>query len=279
MTAIAEHPATGWHARLDLGFTARAGSTVLARRAHRGPLHVQRAFYPEGKDCAHVYVLHPPGGVVGGDGLEINVHVESAAHALITTPAAGKFYGSAGATATQTITAQVAAHGTLEWLPQEAIVYDGARVQSRLRVELHESARFAGWEMLCLGRPGAGEVFAAGRMLQAIELWREGAPLVMDRTCYAQETLTASWGIAGHPVTGALLATASDAALLRSARDIIAAHALRGIAAATHLDDVIVCRYLGGDVQEARRLFVDLWTSIRRHALQRQACMPRIWFT
>jgi len=78
----------GWHAALELGFAAASGATRLARRKHRGPLVVQRPFLPEGPGVAHVYVLHPPGGLVGGDELTLDVEVDAGAHALVTTPAA-----------------------------------------------------------------------------------------------------------------------------------------------------------------------------------------------
>src|SRR5262245_10241542 len=90
----------GWEASLDLKFAARGARTVLARRASVGPLVVQRPFYPEG-GVAHVYLVHPPGGVVGGDQLRLSVLAEEGAHALLTTPAATKFYRSDGRVARQ----------------------------------------------------------------------------------------------------------------------------------------------------------------------------------
>jgi len=86
---------TGWQAHLSLGFSRRGNQTVLAERRQYGPLTVQRPFYPEGMPC-HLYLLHPPGGVVGGDELDVQIKVEPEAHALLTTPGATKFYRSAG---------------------------------------------------------------------------------------------------------------------------------------------------------------------------------------
>ena len=126
----------GWQARLSLGFRRQNARTILERRAHQGPLRVQRPFYPEGGSVCHVAILHPPGGVVGGDELRIDAALDAESRALLTTPAAGKFYRSAGPVARQTQRLTVAAGATLEWLPQENIVYSGARVHALTRVEL-----------------------------------------------------------------------------------------------------------------------------------------------
>src|SRR6185436_819073 len=98
-------------------------------------------------------LLHPPGGLVGGDELSIDVEVDAGAHALVTTPAAGKVYRTNGATARQTQRLRVAEGGTLEWLPQEAILYDGARATLETRVELARDARFLGIDAVCFGLP------------------------------------------------------------------------------------------------------------------------------
>ena len=76
-----------WRAELALDYRLQDGRTVLARR-HRGPLQVQKALYPEGQGLCHTLLIHPPGGIAGGDSLSIDVAVQSGAQALITTPGA-----------------------------------------------------------------------------------------------------------------------------------------------------------------------------------------------
>ena len=98
----------GWRAELTCRFARANDRTVIAERAHRGPLLVQRAFYPERSGVCHVYLVHPPGGIVGGDRLRFNAHMEPDSHALITTPAATKLYRSNGALAEQDTRLQVA---------------------------------------------------------------------------------------------------------------------------------------------------------------------------
>ena len=87
----------GWQARLSLGIAHDGRQSRLRERVHEGPLYVQRPFYPEG-DLCHVYILHPPGGMVGGDVIQIDISVAEEASALITTPASAKVYKSAGHT-------------------------------------------------------------------------------------------------------------------------------------------------------------------------------------
>jgi urease accessory protein len=177
-----------WQAKLDLTFRQAGNRTILAERRHIGPLIVQRPFYPEGPIC-HVYLVHPPGGIVGGDAVSLQVDVEPQAHALLTTQ-------------------HLAVHdAALEWLPQETIVFDGARARSTTRVELTGEARFLGWEIACLGRPANGETFNAGQLQQDFLLYRDGQPLLLDRMRLSggSPSLSAPWGLAGNQAMGTLL--------------------------------------------------------------------------
>jgi urease accessory protein len=273
---------TTWQARLALGFERRNAETVLARRVHHGPLRVQKALHPEGPELCHAIVLHPPAGICGGDHLAIDVDVGPDAQALLTTPGAGKWYRSAGQQAEQQVNIKVGAGGTAEWLPQESIVFDGARARMRTTVDLAEGARFIGVETLCFGRRASGETFDRGNLRLATDirsgdklLWRErgnidgGSPLMQSPI-----------GLAGFSVCSTMLAAGAevDAETLAACRAAtsLEAGAQWGV---TAMPQLFVGRYLGHSAEAARAWFVELWKSLRPVFIGREATIPRIWNT
>lgn len=271
----------GWTAELSLEFAADDSATRIERRRHRGPLVVQRAFFPEGPAVAHVYLLHPPGGMVAGDSLGIDVTVGTGAHAMITTPAAGKAYRSAGervARLRQHL--HVHAGATLEWFPQETIVFDGARVDLGTSVDLSGDARFVGWEIVCLGRTAGGERFTYGICQQRLDLRRDGRPLLIDRTRLdgGGALLAAPFGLGGQPVLGTMIiAPAVD--VLGPLRELAAAVPAPDRASVTAVDGALICRYIGRSGEQARSYFAAAWSIARPLLCDRPPCPPRIWST
>ncbi|WP_295888915.1 urease accessory protein UreD [uncultured Thiohalocapsa sp.] len=272
----------GWRAELYLGCERRPGPrgprTVLARKHQRGPLTLQRAFHPEGAPC-HLYPLHPPGGVVGGDTLDIRLSVAAGAHALVTTPGAAKFYRSAGDTARQTQVLRVESGGVLEWLPQPAILFPGARVRAQTDIRLHGDARCIAWELISLGRPVIGERFGHGALDAAFRLARDGRPQLAERLRVdTPADLDRGSGLRRHAVTGTFVATGA------AAPDLEAAHAVVADAAAvligvTRLDDLLVARALADTTEPVQRVFCALWSALRPRLLGRGAVPPGIWAT
>ncbi len=277
--------AAGWRAELALGFSESGGRTTLSRRRHSGPLRVQRPFYPELQVC-HVYILHPPGGIVGGDTLQIQVQAGERAQVLLTTPAANKFYRSKNGTSArlhQSLTVEGGA--SLEWFPQESIVFDGAWVDSVTRVELTRDAHFMGWEITCLGRRAAQEVYTQGEYRQHFEIWRDGRPLWIERACVTggSALLGAAWGLAGFSVTGSFVCITKNPGAVQCVRDAVAkiTPSQNGddLFSATQRDEVLICRYLGHSAEQARHYFIRAWGVLRPLVLERTACAPRIWAT
>ncbi len=282
VSRLREREQTAWRARLALGFEQRGAASVLTRREHFGPLRVQKALYPEGEAVCHAIVLHPPSGIAGGDQLEISVDVGPDAQALLTTPGAGKWYRSAGAWAGQRLDFSVSTGAALEWLPQESIVFDGARADMQCRVKLAAEARFIGCEVLCLGRRAAGECFERGEIRLHTRIEREGRPVWLERGGLVgnSDLLTSSAGLAGFSVSATLLASGPnlDTALLAACRQIACPETDARIGI-TLLPDLLVARYLGHSSEAARHWFAALWRVLRPAVIGRPAQTPRIWNT
>mgnify|MGYP001819538619 CR=1 FL=1 len=277
MRTATEQSSTGWHAKLRLGFRKSPGKTLLAERSREGPLAVQRALYPEG-DLCHVYLLHPPGGVAGGDSLNIHAEVAKDASALVTTPGAAKYYRSIGPRARQQQHLRVA-DGCLEWLPQENILFPGAKAELTWSVQLSGAARFIGWEINCLGRPVIHERFDQGNAAFKFSLMRDGLPVVQERVVVqGARDLEGAAGLRSLPVMGSLYATVATSDLVDSARNQIP-QAHRHELGITLVDGVLIARYLGDSTEVARRLFCNIWQALRPAVVNRAPCAPRIWNT
>jgi urease accessory protein len=230
----------------------------------------------------HVIVLHPPSGIAGGDTLDIDVNVGAGAHALLTTPGAGKWYRSAGAWAKQRLNLHVASGATLEWLPQETLIFDAARADMQSRIELEPGARFIGLDIVCLGRRASQENFTRGALHLDTRVSRGGQPVWLERGRIegGSALLHSPAGLAGYSVSGTLLAAAPDItpALLGACRALPLAEsgAQSGL---TLLPDLLLARYLGHSSEAARHWFFALWQLLRPALIGRAAQMPRIWST
>lgn len=272
-----EHAIAGWKAELALEYARHGERTVLAKRRHDGPLVVQKPLYPEGEGVCHTMVVHPPGGIAGGDQLSLSVEVGEGAAALLTTPGAAKWYRSEGSRARQQISFDV--RGTLEWLPQETILFNASLASMQSEIRLARDATFIGWEVLCLGRTGSGERFAAGSCALATQIRRDGVLLWNERgRIDAGGKLPQSpVGFSGRTVCGTLLVAGNvdDAGLTACRKEVPAA----GELALTRLPGLLVARYLGDSSEAAKRCFTRLWAILRPAVLQRQAVEPRIWKT
>lgn len=267
-----------WDARLWLDYRHDGNRTVLARR-HEGPLQVQKSLYPEGDGVCHTLMVHPPGGIAGGDRLAVDAQVAPHAHSLVTTPGATKWYKANGAGAAQRVHLRIA--GRLEWLPQEAIVFDQAQVDSSIDIELEEGAATLGWDIVALGRAAAGEVFSHGCFAQTIRLHDRGALQWVERTRIkgGDALLDSPIGLAGHHVFGCLWAAGpawSDGAL-ESLREQLPPGAPAVTRVAPRL---LLARVLARSTPVARAALQGVWQVLRPLTLAGRAAQPpRIWAT
>ena len=278
-----------WQGSLALDYRrdeVRGAPRTVVRDRHDGPLRVLASLYPESAGVCHNVLVHPPGGLVGGDALEIAVTLASDAHALITTPGATRFYRSTGATATQRLRAALADGARLEWLPLETLAYSGCVAENSMRFELAPGAEMMGWDVLALGLPASDQAFVRGRFTQSIELpgrWLERGAI--DATDL--RLLDSPLGWAGQRVMGTLWFAAGSAlplarrdALLDAARAVIDADDLRASAGATAVHDgIVVLRVLAPRVEPLMTLLTRVWSAWRTLAWQLPACPPRVWRT
>jgi urease accessory protein len=270
----------GWDARLALGFGWKAPRTVLTTRRHVGPLRVQKPLYPEGAGVCQVIVVHPPGGIVAGDSLAIDIDAAACAHVQLTTPGAAKWYRSTGRVARSDTTLRVQPGAFVEWMPQETLLFDGARAAIRLAIDLFGDARFIGWDVTCLGRIASGERFASGRFRQSVELVRDDTLLWCERSSLdgGSRALQSGAVLNGAPVFGTLIAAFGPVGdgVLAACRSVACA---AGEGAVTRLPQVLVARYRGESAIAARTYFATLWHVLRPAVAGIEAVPPRIWNT
>lgn len=279
----------GWHAHLQLDYR-RDGDRTTALDRHHGPLRVLQRLYPEGDAICHHVLVHPPGGIVGGDTLDLDATLDAGSHAVITTPGATRFYRSEGALAVQQVQARLAPGARLEWLPMETIAYSGCEADNRLHFSLAPGAQMLGWDVLALGLPAANAGFVRGRFRQTITLpgvWQERGLIDADDDLL----LTSPLGLAGHTVMASLwLAEGIGAAcpldrprteaLLDAARDLIAASGLPATAgvSAPH-PSLLVLRALGHRVEPVMALLQAVRGAWRQLHWGLAPNPPRVWRT
>ncbi|MEN3294626.1 MAG: urease accessory protein [Burkholderiales bacterium] len=273
-----------WQARLSLGFADDAGTSRLVERSHYGPLRIQKPLYPEGGEVCHAIVVHPPGGVVGGDELTIAASARSDAKALITTPGAAKWYKANGFASRQDVHLEVAANASLEWLPQETIFFNAAHVRLNHTVSLAADAAYIGSEILCFGRTASGESFTAGRVEQRTSIRRGGKLIWFEQGALsaAGPSMTGPLGLAGKTVCATLLAVGKPlpAAVVNAIREDAAGVVASGdLFGATQLKSICVVRYLGNSSETAKQLMTRAWKLLRPQLTGREAVVPRIWNT
>jgi urease accessory protein len=277
-----------WHARLELDYQrtnadGADGATVVHHR-HHGPLRVFKSLYPEGPGICHNVIVHPPGGLVQGDLLEVDVHVQAGAHALLSTPGATRFYRCDGEPATQAVQLRLASGARCEWLPLETIAYDGCQARNRLELQLDAGAELIAWDVLCLGLPAAQRPFTRGVVEQTMVwpgVWLERARLAADD----RRLLASRTGLDGQTALATLVLACGTPQprdrrehLLDSLRSVIDRHPLAPRCGATSPDDrLIVVRALAAQSEPLMELWQSLWGVMRREAWHIGSTPPRIW--
>jgi urease accessory protein len=272
-----------WQARLWLDYTGEQQRTV-ARHRHEGPLRVLQSLYPEGDGICHNVLVHPPGGLVGGDTLDLQITASGSSHGLVTTPGATRFYRSDGPLARQQTQISLHERARLEWLPLEALCYCDCRAENSLQLSLTDEAEFMGWDISALGLPHAHLPFVRGSLLQHIEVpgvWLERGLI------HAQDPrlMDGPLGLAGHRCLASLFFVAAQPIgrerlqeALDLTRGLLEGHPLQMSAGVTSLQArVIVLRVLSHVVEPAAQLLRQVWAQWRKQLWGLPATPPRIW--
>jgi len=276
-----------WYAKLELGFQAQTERTVLAHRRHFGPVRVQKMLWPEKTGICHAIIVHPPAGIAGGDHLTFEISVDAAAHALVTTPGAGKWYRTNGKQAYQHIHILVKHNAVFEWLPQETMLFDGANAHSETLIQLDQTASFIGWDMLVIGRQARDEKFQSGAYHSHFKLWRNQQLLLADTLSFKgnDRWLSSCLGMNNHAVMGSLWAVPPEKfranIYLEAHIDLIRELMMRMDMPVrlTLLGDVISARFLGDDVRHCHDAFAAIRARLRRYWFDLDEAFPRIWRT
>ena len=272
---------SNWQARLALEFCVKSQKTVLSRREHEGPLAFQKVLYPEGERIAHALLVHPPGGIAGGDRLAIGMKLKDGAHVLATTPGATKWYRSNGQQAKQDISVIQGPGSLLEYLPQENILFNASDAQNHIEVHLDDDAVFAGWDITALGRRARGESWNSGTWGQVIRVFQAGRVRFQERLNVAADDLRtrSKIGFSNQPVFGSFFVVGR-----RPAAELVAAcQALSpeppGVAGVSALEWGMAVRYLGESPEQARSYFEHIWSLLRPWYANTEMRRPRIWAT
>lgn len=256
----------------EIVFARRGDRTALGHLYQRTPC---RVLFPDpgpGEPVLAV-LLTTSGGLAGGDEIRIRVAVEAGAAASVTTQAAEKLYRSLGPETTVEIDLAVAADARLEYLPQETILFDGARLERRTRAEIAAGGRLLAAEMLVFGRAAHGERLRRGRVYDGWRIRREGRlvwadALALDGDIAARLDDPHAFGGAEALAT-AIYVGADAAALLPQAREL----AEDG---ASLVNGVLVARLFGAPARQIRTRLVHYLSGMRA-AAGLPARLPRMW--
>lgn len=284
-----------WRADLSLEFSFSSHGSQLTKAKRLGPLSVQKAFYPEGKDCAHIYLLHPPAGIVSGDELNIQITNSRKTHCLITTPGANRFYRAredltiGDPKQVQNTFLELAEEAKCENFPLETIVYDGACGFNTVNVNLTEHSVYLGWDITCLGLPSSGQSFTQGQYTQLNKITCNNTLIYHDRIVINSDNDVHKYaaGLNKHNVFATFLAYASSGIvdeqqtrqLLVQLRDLVTDENADTKISISQIRQLLVIRYLGEHAEECKSLFVKMWQVLRPLYIQKAANQPRIWHT
>jgi urease accessory protein len=274
-------PIARMHGQVELAFAGGAGRTRLKTLFQKAPL---RVLFPldAGAGASSAVLVTTSGGLAGGDTLAVNIETEEGARAVVTQQAAEKIYRSLGETCRVRIGLRAAAASWLEWLPQETIVFDGARLDRLTRVDVAEDARLLAGEIIVFGRSAHGEQVRNGLLRDGWRVYRGGQLVWADALRLAFDRhgpLSSAACLAGAAAVATLIYAAADArVLLEWAREIVAPLDCDGLRiGVTMVSGLLLVRWLAMDALALRSAFGQCWAAWRARAGDLPPAVPRVW--
>ncbi len=162
---------------LVLSAKSRGGVSAIDRLRTSGCL---KTLFPRNAEAVEAILINTSGGLTGGDRLAQVAEAGAGARLTLTTQAAERAYRSASGWARVDTRLTVQDGGRIDWLPQELILFEGARLQRSLRADLHGDARLLLVEPVIFGRAAMGERLHDAALRDRIEIRRDGVPLYSD---------------------------------------------------------------------------------------------------
>jgi urease accessory protein len=257
-----------------------AGATRLDDLYQRDPC---RALFPHAEpgDVFQTVLLTTSGGLAGGDRVAASIAAGAGTRALVTTQAAEKIYRSRAENTEISVDIEVGEGAWLEWLPQETILFDGARFRRETRVSLAADARLLAAEIVVFGRAAKGERITSGHYRDRWRIARDGKLVWADALGWADAPAAALAHPAGYAGAAAaatvVYAGPHAAAQIEGARASLAA--ARSRSGVTHVNGLLIARFLASDAQALRSDLAHLWCRLRAETAGLPPHLPRTWYT
>lgn len=261
------------HGVARLRFALRDGATVAAETYQEAGFRLRMPRVEPGLP-PEVVLINTAGGVTGGDRFSLTVTAEAGTAAVLTTQAAEKVYRSSGGRGRMETAIRIEAGATLDWLPQETILFDGGALERSLTVDMAADARFTAVESLVFGRHARGESVGGGYIFDRWRIRRAGCLVYAEGLRFdgaVARTLQARAVGAGATAAASLLTVAPDAeARLDAVRQCLDRDAAVE-AGASAFGGLLAVRMVAGDAFALRRRLVEVLEMLR-------GPLPRVWF-
>lgn len=236
-----------------------------------------RVLFPRHADGApkEAVIVTTSGGVVGGDRLRFEIGAAADCVAIVTTQAAEKIYRAAGADSEIDVTVAATDCGFLEWMPQETILFDGARLRRRTRLDIQGTARVFAGEIVVFGRRARDEKFTYGFLHDDWRIFKDGRLAWADALHLSGDVGAEIANVhafdSAAAVATAIYCAPDAAAYLETARDLI------GGGGASCVDGILVVRLVNADAAALRADFAQFWKMFRHETAGLPATLPRVW--